>query len=239
MLKIKILVLNVYLVVVSITKAELDYKNSKYKWPHSRHIKDIIRCSVVFDNIDNLLNGCRKFEEIIKLRRENEMKKDSEKDKELSNTTCIKEIIRIKNGFCDIKDESWKLNVNEFNYCDIKYNVLISSSKNICIIGEVQFLLKFMLDAKKMGHSTYAMMRKHDLFHDIYKTVNVNDFNIVERKIKKMIVSKNMTQLSIYFENRTQNQLSYVRKNKEKFIHVFNQIGCKKGLKLFDIYVNQ
>ena len=235
----------------SITKCELDYKNEKYKWPHTQHIKDLLRCSVVFDNIDDLLNGCKKFEKIINVTTANALK-ESYRDKKLSNK-CIQEIIRIKNGFSDIEDESWKLGLKSFNYCDIKYNVLICtniirehrSNMNVnqvraktCIIGEVQFLLKFMLNAKKMGHSVYSFVRKKDLFNSINKTYNLNDFNITERKIKKMIISQNLSKLSLYFENITQNQLEYIKKNKENFIYLFkDQIGWKKGLKLFNNYV--
>ena len=229
----------------SITKCELDYKNGKYKWPHTQHIKDLLRCSVVFDNIDDLLNGCKKFEKIINVTTANALK-ESYRDKKLSNK-CIQEIIRIKNGFSDIEDESWKLGLKSFNYCDIKYNVLICTNKirehgnhfsSTCLIGEVQFLLKFMLKAKKMGHSVYSFVRKKDLFNSINKTYNLNNFNIIERKIKEMIVSKNMSKLSLYFENIKENQLEYIKKNKEIFTYLFkDQIGWTKGLKLFNNYV--
>ena len=109
---------------------------------------------VVFDSIDDLLKGCDKFCEIMNTRTENEITY-FDKDKNLSDTTCMKEIIRVKNGFSDIKDESWKLSLNSFNYADIKYNVLIETAKKresfkgdrmearvfektTCIIGEVQ-----------------------------------------------------------------------------------------------------
>ena len=231
----------------SITKCELDYKNEKYKWPHSQHLKDLLRCSVVFDSIEDLLKGCEKFEKIMNKRTENEIADDRKKDKNLSDTTCMKEIIRVKNGFTEIKNESWKLSLNSFNYTDIKYNILIETAKKrkshkadktTCIIGEVQFLLRFMLNAKKMGHSIYSFVRKEDLFNNINKIVNLNNFNVIQRRIKKMIISKNMTQLSVYFENIKENQLKWIVNNKKDFVYLFEQMGWKKGLKLFNIYVN-
>ena len=41
------------------------------------------------------------------------------------------------------------LNLNEFNYCDIKFNVLIEYN-NTRIVGEIQFLLSFMNHAKHL-----------------------------------------------------------------------------------------
>ena len=63
---------------------------------------------------------------------------------------CIKEILRIKNGFKNI------LNFKSFEdsqYCDIKFNVSIYNDHlDTCIIGEIQFLLKWQLYAKKLGY---------------------------------------------------------------------------------------
>ena len=39
----------------SIVKAELDYKTSiKHDWPYTKHIFDMIRCSVVFTSVKDL-----------------------------------------------------------------------------------------------------------------------------------------------------------------------------------------
>ena len=39
-------------------------------------------------------------------------------------------------------------------YCDVKINIRSA----IKLIGEVQFIPKFMLDAKRMGHGIYSFV---------------------------------------------------------------------------------
>ena len=92
-----------------ITKAELDYKNES--WPHTRNIKDLLRCSVVFDNVHDLVEGCKKFAEM--------------RGKNVDFSGCLGKIIRIKNGFSEISDNSWDKELNHFNYVDVKYNICI------------------------------------------------------------------------------------------------------------------
>ena len=55
----------------------------------------------------------------------------------------IKSIVRIKNGFNAIKQ--WK-SMNNAEYCDLKLNVIILDPINrINMIGEIQFLLRWLL----------------------------------------------------------------------------------------------
>lgn len=59
----------------------------------------------------------------------------------------IKKILRIKNGFGIFKDgkNNPKLSLADYNYTDIKINVLISNEDgSIQIIGETQWLLNMM-----------------------------------------------------------------------------------------------
>lgn len=56
---------------------------------------------------------------------------------------CIKWVLRIKNGFKDCHKWFKSNDISKFNYCDIKMNVLIESDK-LGIVGEIQFLLKWM-----------------------------------------------------------------------------------------------
>lgn len=63
---------------------------------------------------------------------------------------CIKGVVRVKNDFSDIGDNSWDLPIDAFGYCDIKLNVLIEYENKFRIIGEIQLLLSFMVEAKKM-----------------------------------------------------------------------------------------
>ena len=112
-------------------KARLEYSQSKeHEWPYTRNIIDLVRCSVVFDNIKDLLAGIDQFKRIIDAN---------------ENDTCIKLIYRIKNGFENLKNIS---NLDDYVYCDVKFNVLIDLNGN-SIIGEIQFLAKFMVSKLK------------------------------------------------------------------------------------------
>ena len=239
-----------------ITKAELDYKYDI--WPHTINIKDLLRCSVTFDTIDGLIKGYKQFT--------NMMYDRYLYGNNAKNISCIKRILRIKNGFSTIVDESWNVkDLSKFDYVDIKFNVLIETTmdrRNIdsrnnktnnnrngkklandkyYLMGEIQFLAKFMLEAKKMGHSIYSFVRKQDLFEKIY--LNCNNYNItkngklIENKLRKMIVTQNLTQFSKYFESISKDELKYIQLNKKVLLGFLKQNEWKRGLKLFEIYV--
>ena len=205
--------------------------------PHTQHVWDLIRASVVFDSIEDLLNGCEKFKQHINSR----------------GVSYIKNVVRIKNGFVNafgnsINDEkeasSYKsvksMDLSSFDYCDVKMNVMVKS-QHLQLIGEVQFLLSFMLQAKKMGHSYYSFVRKGDLFTQIHKNININkeNFHQIDDKINFSILAKNLNQLSLYLEHVVnKHEKLYVVSNKDKFFHHFETTKWKKGLKLFEHYVN-
>ena len=65
-----------------------------------------------------------------------------DKNKESTNDNCIIKIIRIKNGFIGLNSKL--SNLNNYDYADIKMNVLIEFNK-MRMIAEIQFLLKFMV----------------------------------------------------------------------------------------------
>ena len=69
--------------------------------------------------------------------------------------------MRVKNGFLNFQncESCHNNNLTDFNYQDVKLNVLIEY-KNTRVIGEIQFILSFMLKAKKMGHSIYSFNKK-------------------------------------------------------------------------------
>ena len=113
------------------TKAQLDYKDRT--WPKTAHILDYMRCSVEFDNLSDFLNGYNKFE--AKYDNVANMKPEN-----YNKLGCVKWIVRRKNSFSNIKDESWNLSLNSFNYCDIKCNLLVEKN-GVRIIAEIQVLL--------------------------------------------------------------------------------------------------
>ena len=164
-------------------KSSLEY--SDRPWPYNSNILDILRCSVVFSTPKDLMDGLNKFILLVKY---NSSKK----------FRCIKHILRIKNMFQSISN--WNINNNDIdnidwniNYCDIKLNVLIETYK-YKMIGEIQFILNFMLKAKQMGHIFYGYVRNYDLYHQIHeitKSSNVNEIKQLHSKLKSIIVKKN------------------------------------------------
>ena len=79
-----------------------------------------------------------------------------------SGETCIKKIVRVKNGFLTNREEFEALKESEivagrnpkYSYSDIKFNVLVENEKHgLSTIVEVQFLLKFMLKNKTIGNT--------------------------------------------------------------------------------------
>ena len=53
------------------------------EWPFTKNIIDLVRCSVVFENSNDLLNGIETFANLVSN----------------NKTRCIHKILRIKNGF--------------------------------------------------------------------------------------------------------------------------------------------
>ena len=72
-------------------KAELEYcLSNKHEWPYTKNIIDLVRCSVVFKNSKELWNGINGF-----LKQYN-----STFFYTINSPFVIKQILRIKNGFC-------------------------------------------------------------------------------------------------------------------------------------------
>ena len=97
-----------------------------------------------------------------------------------------------------------------------------------------------MLDAKKIGHSIYSFARKKELFEKINSVVDDNIVNgeYINKQIKKMILSHNLSQLSLYFETMNEKEYSYILSNKQLFINLLNTNKWSKGLKLFQSYMS-
>ena len=220
---------------------------------------DFLRCSVVFDDIKNLTDGINKFMNIVGtsnviqgLKGLNVKMQQVAKLKNLKGISggCLKRVVRIKNGFGSIPDESWNVDLLKFDYADIKLNVVIENEKeNVRLIGEIQFLLSFMLEAKKKGHSIYGFVRKQDYFEQMYQissrfnkaTTSINDstnFEIIQF-IDKMILSRNMFDFSAFFQNWNQQERKFMFDNKEYLLNSLESSKWKKGKKLFEYVLKQ
>ena len=128
-----------------IVKATSDYGRKEY--PSCANIVDFLRFSVTFDNVNDLLNGLNQFV--------------SDVDKgDVISCLVPNGILRIKNGFNDILTK-WE-SMHDASYVDIKLNlVYVNKNTNQKMIVEAQFLLSFLLKAKKMGHKYYRYSARH------------------------------------------------------------------------------
>ena len=98
-------------------KGEMDYNNRE--WPHTSHILDYIRCSVVFDDLPSFLNAYNLF-----------WTQYWDYNNIDNQNGCIKCIVRVKNDFASLPEDIDSV------YRDIKCNVLLGHN-GIRIIGEI------------------------------------------------------------------------------------------------------
>ena len=143
-------------------------------------IVDFVRCSVTFGSCGDLLKAVKAFIDIV----------SNNNHHSISNETCVIDVLRLKNGFNEILD--WN-DINDANYVDLKLNVLIHDSfTNINIIGEIQCLLKWLLDAKKFGHKVYNIVRRKEFLDNVSSLMNVHyDYKQYGQKIMKMVQDNN------------------------------------------------
>ena len=121
----------------AVIKAQTDYGSKRY--PSAANIVDYCRLSVTFNNAADLLRGVQQFEETVNN----------------NNAGCIKKIVRIKNKFQDI--QQWS-SMFDYGYVDLKFNVIIENENQTkAMIVEIQYLLSFLLTAKKLGHKLYSV----------------------------------------------------------------------------------
>ena len=158
-----------------VVKATSDYGKKHY--PSCANILDFMRFSVTFDNVNDLLNGLNQFT------------RDINKGNVIS---CLlpNGVLRIKNGFNEILTK-WK-SKDDADYVDIKLNIIyMNKTRDESMIIEAQFLLSFLLQAKKMGHKYYSIVRQSSLINSIKNTFYVIDNNYEKYKSKILTFAHN------------------------------------------------
>ena len=124
----------------------------------------------------------------------------------------------------------------------IQFNILVESNGK-AIIGEMQFLLKFFLKAKSMGHSLYGIVRRREFIDDV---VNMIEFSKLKSNFKMTmndcILKHNYSQLcneilinndSLLFEYDNYNDSNSKSSNKKPFLYLLMENDWEKGSKLF------
>ena len=190
------------------------------EWPFTKNIIDLVRCSIVFKNSKELLDGMQRFSKLIPY-----------------ESGCISRISRVKNGFEDFVNVNNDTDLKLFDYRDVKFNVLIKYGE-IELVGEVQFLLSFMLKAKKIGHSVYSFVRNEFYYKEISNYLNNNKYKMNDSILNRIILTRNISLLSNILENcNQQDKLNYFVKNENSICQFLKQSHWSKGLKLFQLFV--
>eukprot|EP01083_Nonionella_stella_P099327 279287_1 len=127
------------------SKVEQDYFDANF--PRSAKLLDIVRCSVTFNTLSQLVAGYQRLLEYI------------------GSNPSFMELSRVKNGFLDSEYVE--------GYRDLKLNIIYHSQTNIekkvSMICEVQLLLNQYLWEKKRIHRLYSILRMKDYFESVVK----------------------------------------------------------------------
>ena len=101
-----------------------------------------------------------------------------------------------------------------------------------------------MLDAKRMGHSIYSFSRKKELFNKINSNCDYDnngiDTEYIENKLKRMILSKNLLNFSLYLENTfNEIELKFMSDYDFVFTDLLEETKWKKGIDIFESYISK
>ena len=144
----------------------------------------------------------------------------------------ISKILRIKNGFENILNWKWS---TDCEYVDIKINALFNNKDNInnaSQIVEIQFLLNFLVVAKKIGHKFYAIKRKEMYIDSIDNLVyrNNNNYQNYATKIDTLIADNDLNTFSkqLFF----QPNMIFSR------IGLLITIGAAQKYRMYELFLN-
>ena len=129
-----------------------------------------------------------------------------------------------------------------FNYADIKFNVLIQTNKTReatqTMNREKYVVMKTCLiyvgcEKIRSFCVLFNFVRKEDLFESVHQACHLKDKELIVKHIKQMIISQNMSALSLYFQTIDKDELEHIKSNKNEFDRLFQRIAWKKGATLF------
>ena len=207
-----------------VIKCSTDYGGRSF--PSVACIVDMLRFSVTYPNFTTMINGMNNFIDLIN---NNQIR-------------CIlgngKGIIRIKNGFKNVN--KWR-SFSDAEYCDIKLNVIyINELGTQCMIVECQFLVSFLLKAKKIGHKLYAIKRRYDYVNAVSnETHNVDgDYEKYKAKINQMIQTNDNDNLISQLFLQPNLVLSIINGSSLTYYPLLHSIGSHMNDKLWLLFLN-
>ena len=205
-------------------KSTTDYANEPF--PSCASILDYLRCSVTYPDSKTLLAGLNNFVELI----------------ENDEIYCIrKPVLRVKNGYSNIVN--WK-SLDDAHYCDIKLNLwYVNPKTNESMIVEVQFLLKFLLKAKKLGHKWYGISRRKpyvDSVSNISYNIDAN-YEKYKAKVLSLVIENNLSQFSKEILLKPNIMINIIEKCAfygQTIAPLLYHIGRNKNSKMFELFLD-
>ena len=161
----------------------------------------------------------------------------SKKDKKDKDKSGIIKIVRIKNGFRHF--DSSKMKLQDYNYGDIKINV-ICKHNDVSMVCEIQLLLRFMLEAKKIGHAYYSFERKDEYYESLKEKIEHLKWSNIESLLKTQILSQNKYGFAkvIYSLNKSEFETLLKQENQNVIETFITENNWHVGSKLFKSMVN-
>ena len=154
---------------------------------------------------------------------------------EKNKIESISQILRIKNGFNNIL--GWK-SEKDYNYVDLKMNVIFNNkSKTECQIVELQFLLDFLLKAKKMGHKYYGIKRKDVEINSVCSIMynRNNNYDRYKAKIGQIIKDNDINQLQKHLFLRPNCILSMIDQCSGPYL---KYVGDNGSIEMYELFLD-
>ncbi len=193
-------------------KVELDYADRHF--PTSAALLDLVRCSMVFKDPDDVVRSITKLSKVIS-------KKKSKR---------ITHYAKLKNMFRE--------NSKPYGYADLKMSVLYEWEGH-SMICEIQFLMDFMLESKKRDHKIYEVVRSKAFFHNVARLSSL--CGSPEEEILAIACRKDTKELARFMVNHRENFENIFNEEEEEkekeeegvesLVHIFAKSGFVKGLK--------
>ena len=144
----------------------------------------------------------------------------------------MSKILGIKNWFNNILKCDNK-NSNDFNYVNLKLNVIFNKeSRTESQIVEIQFLLDFLLKAKKLGHKYYGIKRKDVQIHSVNNIIEntYNNYNKFKTKISILIKENDVNQFARHLFLRPNCILSMINDKGEEYLYTVGKRGSSNQM---------
>ena len=157
-------------------------------------------------------------------------------DSDYSIKGCLVKIVRCKNMFSQMNNWHGIQELIKYSYCDVKFNVIIKVGK-YSIVGEIQFTLNVMIQAKKIGHTFYSFSRQYDLYLQLAKMIenfeNIDDISGQIKNLDLIVAQKDYPQLvNLVLFGRLNDLIKRRAIDFDKYVKLCDDNDWKKGKKL-------